>query len=143
MLHPSNCIVVLASPDIFFSCLAANISNEQFEIVHKQIENITTLFATKVCDKIISKKKEKSNYTPDYTCAAFHPESDFYHLKTSSARKKKFLELVGTSKTMDISIEIDNDLKNSTAGKNDFRDILTTSKAEVMASNDIKGNGEL
>ena len=44
---------------------------------------------------------------------------------------------------MDISIEIDDDLKNSTAGKNDFRDILTTSKAEVMASNDIKDNGEL
>ena len=73
----------------------------------------------------------------------FNPESDFYHLKTSSRRKKNFLELVGTSKTMDISIEIDDDLKNSTAGKNDFRDILTTSKAEVMASNDIKDDGEL
>ena len=126
---------------IFFSCLAANISNEQFEVVHKQIENITTLFATKLCNKIISKKnlEEKSSYT----CPMFNPESDFYHLKTSSRRKKNFLELVGTSKTMDISIEIDDDLKNSTAGKNDFRDILTTSKAEVMASNDIKDNGEL
>ena len=123
---------------IFFSCLAANISNEQFEVVHKQIENITTLFATKLCNKII-RLEEESNYT----CAAFNPRSDFYHLKTSSARKKKFLELVGTSKTMDISIEIDDDSNNSTAGKNDIRDILTTSKAEVMASNDIKDNGEL
>ena len=63
-----------------------------------------------------------------------------YHLKISSQRKKKFLELLGTSKTMDISIEIDDDLKNSTTGKNDF---LKTSKVEVMASNDIKDNGEL
>ena len=114
----------LASPD-FFSCLVANISDEHFEIVNKQIENITTLFATKVCNKW----EEKSNYT----CAPFNPKSDHYHLKTSSARKEKFLQLLGTSKTMDISIEIDDDSNNST----------TTSKAEVMASNDIKDNGEL
>ena len=63
-----------------------------------------------------------------------------YHLKISSKRKEKFLELLATSKTMDISIEIDDDLKNSTTVKNDF---LATSKVEVMASNDIKDNGEL
>ena len=60
-----------------------------------------------------------------------------YHLKISSKRKEKFLELLATSKTMDISIEIDDDLKNSTTGKNDS---LTT---EVMTSSDIKDNGEL
>ena len=42
-----------------------------------------------------------------------------YHLKITSERKKKFLELLGTSKTMDISIEIEDDLKNSTTGEND------------------------
>ena len=63
-----------------------------------------------------------------------------YHLKISSKRKEKFLELLATSKTMDISIKIDDDLKNSTTEKNDFP---TTSKAEVMASSDIQDNGEL
>ena len=47
------------------------------------------------------------------------------HFHVPSSRNNPFLELVGTSKTTDISIEIDDPLKNSPAGKNDF---LTTSK---------------
>ena len=47
------------------------------------------------------------------------------HFHVPSSRNNPFLELVGTSKTTDISIKIDDPLKNSTTGKIDF---LTTSK---------------
>ena len=51
------------------------------------------------------------------------------HFHVYSARNNTVLELVGSSKTTDISIGIDYPLKNATTGKNDF---LTTSKtAEV------------
>ena len=54
-----------------------------------------------------------------------NPFADAHFHLISSSRTNTFLELVGTSKTTDISIEIDDPLKNSTTGKNDF---LTTSK---------------
>ena len=47
------------------------------------------------------------------------------HFHIFSSRENTFTELVGTSKTTDISIKIDDPLKNSTTGKSDF---LTTSK---------------
>ena len=48
-------------------------------------------------------------------------------LRTTSKRKKQFLELIGTSETTDITIDINDHLKKST----------------VIASDDIKDNGEL
>ena len=51
------------------------------------------------------------------------------HFNISSSRKNTFLELFGTSKTTDIEIEIDDPLKNSTTGKNDF--LATSKTAEV------------
>ena len=48
-------------------------------------------------------------------------------LRTTSKRKKQFLELIGTSETTDITIDINDHLKKST----------------VIASDDIRDNGEL
>ena len=50
-------------------------------------------------------------------------------LRTTSERKKKFLELIGTSETTDITIDINDHLKTSTGNAND--------------SDEIKDNGEL
>ena len=96
----------------FFHFLAAK------NVTSSSIDHLRNLKISKVMANIekIKACKGKSSCVKPLFDAHFH---------VPSSRNNPFLELVGTSKTTDISIEIDDPLKDSPTGKNDF---LTTSK---------------
>ena len=116
---------MVSSPD-FFSCLADNglISKEHHDIIHKQIENITKIMS------INAAKSCKVKFSDEYCDSRSYKAVVLdLQLRTTSERKKEFLELIGTSETTDITIDINDHLDQWFRNAND--------------SDDIKDNGEL